>query len=209
VKDVAYVFSVAPYIATKKHFGYGPTVHVAAREPGQRYSVTPVPKATCYKDFGDEQRETFPVDPMDMIGDIVRECTTLHGKMGVWGSEDPVPTEESILKAEAEQRVFYGACIKDADGLWARFQDPAKIPFHALVGARELNVVRDWAKDIASLTPCLGCRELVSPDAAKCGKCGAILDWDKAQALGLVTEEEVRFATKRKLIKSDPKAEAA
>jgi hypothetical protein len=192
---VAYVFSVAPYVASKKTFGFGPTVHIAQKVRGERYSRTPIHQGTCFKDYGDEQREVFVVDPMDMAADILREC---EGQ-GLWASVSPTPSEEDILEAEKKQAQFYRNQIEIADGEWSRKQDPKSISTLARIAARELNIKRDWAKDMSSLIQCKGCQELISAEAAKCGRCGAVLNWDKARELGLVTEEQVKFATKRGL----------
>jgi hypothetical protein len=200
----AYVFSVAPYVAHMKVFGFGPTVHVAPRKHGERYSRTDLNQATCFKDYGENQKEVFVVDPLDMAQDIINDCPG----QGLWAGRAPTPSEEDILAAEAKQTQFYKDKIEEADGDWARKQDPKSISFHARVGARELNVKRDWAKDTSSLLPCKGCKELISVDAVKCGRCGAVLDWERAQALGLVTEEQVRFALKRNLTGSAEPAPA-
>lgn len=188
-----HVFSVTPYTVLMKTFGFGPTIHVLGKPEGKKYSTTVINESVCFKDFGENQKETFRVAPEDMLKDILADCDG----QGVWGSEDEVPTPEDVASAEKRQREFYLKSIAEADSIWARSGDPARIPFHARIGARELNIEREWAKDTSSMEPCKGCKKLVSTGAVKCGHCGAILDWEGAIGLGLVTEEQVRFATKK------------
>lgn len=193
----AYIFSVVPYEATRKTMPYGPQIAVNPKLRGERYSVTTVAPASCFKDFGENQLEYYPIPAIDIARDVVKtDCED----QGVWASESPTPEEADIVAAEEKQRAFFDKAIMIADGVWARHGDPTKISFHARVGASELNVRREWAKDTASMKPCSGCRELISKDAAKCGRCGAVMDWDKAIALGMVTEEQYRFAQKRGLV---------
>jgi hypothetical protein len=196
VNKEAFVFSVAPYVANMKVFGHGPTYHIAAKPAGARYSTTKVIDATCFKDFGEGQKEMYVVDAFGMAQDLVRDCEP----MGVWCSEDAKPTEAEIKAAEEKQRAFYLSQIAEGDSVWARTQDPKQIPFHARVGARELNMARDWAKDTSTMAPCPACRELVLPDAVKCSKCSAILDWKRAAAMGIATREQLEFAREQGLI---------
>lgn len=205
----AYVFSVCPYIASKKQFGFGPTVHIAMKDKGQRYSRTEILQATCFKDYGENQREVFIVDPLDMANDLVNECQFDGVQQGVWASRTKEPADADIVAAEENQRKFYLHMIEMADADWAKKQDPTRISMHARIGARELNLKREWAKDITGLVPCKGCKELIAADTAKCGRCGAVLDWELAIALGLVTEDQFKFAQKRGLAPADEKAEPA
>ncbi len=189
----AYIYSVAPYVALKKIMPYGPNYHIAARADGQRYATTEIIDSSCFKDFGEGQREFYPIPGEDIAKDLLRDVPD----QGVWAGTAEVPSEAEIAAAEQKQFDFYKYQVAEADKNWARFKDPRRIESVAFIAARELNIVRDWARDISQLVQCKGCKTLVAHDAAKCASCGSILDWDAAIALGLVSEEQVRFATKK------------
>lgn len=198
----AYVFSVAPYVAVKKVFPYGPEIHVKARAEGEEFSVTEIRPAKSHKDFGNDRYEYYEVLALDIANDLIRDVET----QGVWAGTEPVPTREAIDAAKAKQVQFYMTEIAQADSDWARFQDPRKISTHAVLGARELNMKRPWAVDVSTMVQCRGCKELVAPGAVKCSHCASILDWDGAIELGLVTEEQYRFAKKRGLTETEEAA---
>lgn len=205
MKKTAYIFSVCPYEAVSKVMPYGPRIAVAPKPRDGRYSVTEVSDDECFKDFGENQIERYKIDAIDIANDIVnQDCQN----QGVWASEAPTPAEEDILAAEEKQKTFFEKAVYEADGIWARTGDPTKIPFHARVGATALNIRREWAKDTSAMKPCDGCRELISKDAAKCGRCGAVLDWDRAIALGMVTPEQFDFAQRRGLAAAPAKKQA-
>lgn len=197
--DKVYVFSVAPYVAVKASLPYGPMVHVAAKPAGERYARTEIISSTCFKDFGNDQREYFPVPADGIVKDVLRDC----GDQGVWWSESPDPVEADIVTAEAKQKAFYEKAVEDADAEWAKNGDPRKIGMHARLAVRELNLMRDWAKDTSLLTPCKSCKELISNSASKCPKCQAILNWEAARDMGLLSNDQIDFATRRGLLEPE------
>lgn len=55
--------------------------------------------------------------------------------------------------------------------------------------ARRLGQVRPWDQPLIAMVDCPACGEKVKPGIAR-HTCGAILDWDKAIALGIAKEED-------------------
>jgi hypothetical protein len=51
--------------------------------------------------------------------------------------------------------------------------------------AHELGLEREWTYQLHETSDCPGCGERVKPGVAVCKSCGAILDREKAKALGL------------------------
>lgn len=204
MSNKAYIISLAPYIVTKAQLWFGPCYHVEARKEGQEYSVTEISSGSSFKDFGENQKEFYRIEAEDIAADLIRG-SEMHG---VFVSPTPVPAPDALAEAKKTQRKFYESLIEDGDSIFGRTGDHKQVPFHARVAARELNVRRDWASDYSAMEPCKACHELISMEAAKCPKCHAIVNWEAALMFGLLTEEQIRFATKRGLIAATDSDEA-
>ena len=93
-------------------------------------------------------------------------------------------------KAAANQKRWYEALVKLADGLWARSNgSPLTISDDMRNSAKELNLNnKDWMADFQSLEMirCVACGALRNPLFPICGSCHAIIDKDKAKELGLI-----------------------
>lgn len=192
-KSIAYVISLAPYVANQVVFWFGPTYHTVPKKDGEPYGVTEVQGSSCSKDFGGDQKEYYDVPAKSIAEDLVRGLED-HGLFVV---ESLPPSEAELAQATARQQAWYRGLIIDADSTWARTQDPKQISFHARVAAKSLNLKRDWASDMSMMAPCKACREMVSIEAAKCPHCTAILNYEKARDFGLLTPDQEKFAIKK------------
>lgn len=94
-----------------------------------------------------------------------------------------------MLKAKAMQENWFKALVEIADALWARTGgNPLTISDDMRMAARELNVsAKDWMKDFSLLQMirCKACGAPRNEEYPVCPSCHAIVDVDKAKALGL------------------------
>jgi hypothetical protein len=93
-------------------------------------------------------------------------------------------------KANTNQRNWYVALVRLADGLWARSNgNPLVISDEMRLAANELGYKdKTWNKDSLQLTlvNCVACGALRNPEFPICGSCHMIVDLEKAKALGIV-----------------------
>lgn len=185
------IVSLAPYSPFGVHRTEGDYV-MPAKKKDEPYAKLVVKDGRTFKDFGEKQKVWETVAAREIAEDLTRDCSE-HGVFIAAGDE---PTDEELRAAAKKLRQeFYPRLIEEADSSYARTGDRKDISLHARVAARILNLKRDWALDLSELTPCIGCQELVAESVVKCKNCGAILNWEKARALGLVSPEQYRFAT--------------
>lgn len=95
----------------------------------------------------------------------------------------------NLQKAAANQRRFWEALVKLADGLWARTNgSPLCISDDMRMAARELNLNnKDWMQDFHMMEQirCVACGALRNPEFPVCQTCKAVADPEKAKALNL------------------------
>ncbi len=187
------IVSLAPYVTSRVHRQEG-DYEIPAKKKGEPYAKLVVRDGRAFRDFGDKNRVWDTVPARAIAEDLVRDCAD-HG---VFIAEGEEPTDEELREAARKLRQeAYPRWIEEADSIFARTGDRKEISLHARIAARELNLRRDWALDLSELAPCVGCNTLVPAGTAKCAACGAILNWDKARSLGLVTPEQYEFAVQR------------
>jgi hypothetical protein len=91
--------------------------------------------------------------------------------------------------ALAKQRKYYQTLVEYADSLWVRSQgNPKSISDDMRLAAQELQVKdKPWMKDFTnfSLQECPACGQLRNPNYPVCPNCKAVIDKEKAKALGL------------------------
>jgi hypothetical protein len=96
----------------------------------------------------------------------------------------------SLLKAQAQQRRWFLELIKLADILWSRSNgNPLAISDDARMACKQLNITnKPWLGDLqtAELVRCIACGSLRNPEFPICQSCHAIIDKEKAAALGLI-----------------------
>ena len=93
------------------------------------------------------------------------------------------PTVVSVLRAVAA-----------ADREWERSHSYLFINDVERRAAKHLGLEKEWFYQPRETVECPGCGEKIKPGVAVCKTCGAILDREKAAALGLVRHEPVEAA---------------
>lgn len=105
---------------------------------------------------------------------------------GVFIAAGAVPTEAELEAAEARYHEYLRQQIEDGMSQWEKYHRPELVDMNAKIGARVFGMSVPWAAPTrASLTiPCEGCGEQIAVRLAWHQACGAILDIERAAALG-------------------------
>lgn len=202
-----YVFSVSPN-PIMRTIGVG-TFIVPAKEKGERISKPLVFPATVYQTVVTENN-TFryaPSEGLDCAKDIVQigKPADFTGE-GLFITENEVPTEEEISRAEQARTDFLAKRIEDADGYYAVNSGMATITvgnqqvtksnisdLHR-AALKELGWTRDWGSNKnVQMASCWNCGRSVMPTSAKCfhDGCGAPLKNEDAKARFIAGDEDV------------------
>lgn len=160
------------------------------------YSTLRVTDRKESRDIGNDEHVDVIVNRYDLANDLV----SLAPHLGVFAIEGDEPTEEELEAARTKLRAWAGGPVEEADRIWQVKRDPARISATAHVCAKMLGQRREWMTDTAPKRVCAGCGEFISPDAARC-RCGAVIDYEKARDLLLLTEREESIAISRGLLK--------
>jgi hypothetical protein len=162
---------------------------------GQAYSK-PIEIRRYMIDWADQG--DYKQKPIIMDGaDVAREWVTPNGEKGntdlrnwgVFASRHNPPKPEEIAQAEALLRVTLDRLIAQADALYADPTKRGQITDVYRTAARIRHAERPWCAESKPMGRCDGCGRGVELDIAKCS-CGAILNWEKARKLRLVSKEE-------------------
>ena len=171
------------------HRTYG-TYQIAGRAEGQAYAMTRVSPRTAVMDYGDKRILPLPISAREIAEDICREVNSDAGErsfLGVFVCEGSAPTEEELRVAREKLDEFYRSLIAAADREWERSHSYLFIHDLQRRAAANLGLEKEWFyRAPAYNAECPGCGERVKPGVALCRSCGAILDREKALALGLV-----------------------
>lgn len=205
----ATIVSVAPFVTLDHHHQLGHYV-IPAKEADKPYASLVVWDRYAPKDYGNNKIEREMVNAEDLADDLIgvhREDDLR--KVGVFRSAGDEPTEEELKEATARLEEYLRRCVAEAAASWDRFHDRRKIGDHALAAARYFGLKVEWAVDMREMVPCAACQELIAPSAVKCGKCGAIRDWERAREMGLVTVDQYEFGTGKSRVKTTAKVPAS
>lgn len=201
-----YVFSVSPSPIIRT-IGVG-TFIVPGKEQSERVSKPLVFPATVYQTVITETgpMRWSPSDGMDCAKDIVQIGKTSDlTKMGLFISENEVPTEEEISTAEQNRVDYLAGIISEADGHFAVNGGQTTINVNGQSMARsnisplhrealkELGWTRDWGSNRnVQMASCWNCGRSVMPASAKCfhDGCGAPLKNEEAKQRFIDGDEE-------------------
>ncbi len=155
-----------------------------------------------WADQGDYKHKFVPLD-----GDEVMRETMCPGgeqqndlrRFGIIATRHEKPTKEELAEARKNLETYFGELVKKADKLFERNRpgqvgvelgDREQIVEIFRVAARFLNVNRPWMQQVTREESCPGCGVPVPQAVAKCPNagCGAILDWEKAYTLGIISK---------------------
>lgn len=172
-----------------------------AKPEGERYSKTVIKDHFQGRDLGnDEHTQTF-IGVDDTVDDLLTLCEHF-GAMAIEGDE---PTEEELKAAEKKYQEFLWEEVREADALYNQYHDMRWISDHAKRAVKRFNLKREWGTDTSVKVQCPNCAAHNLPTAAKCA-CGVILDWDRAEKLGLLSDKQIETHNAEKVGKK-PRAE--
>ena len=166
---------------------YG-TFPIAARGEGAAFSVTRITPRTAVMDYGDKRSLPLAISAREIAEDICREINSDAGEnsfLGVFVCAGETPTAEELRSAQQRLEEFYRGLVAAADREWERSHSFLFIHDLQRRAAAQLGLEKEWHYQARETQECPGCGERVKPGVAVCKSCGAILDRDKAVALGL------------------------
>jgi hypothetical protein len=186
-KDTAAIVNITEqqYAA---HRTYG-TFLIPGRTAGQEYSIARISPRTAVMDYGDKRLLPLPIPAREIADDLCREVNSDAGEqsfLGVFVIAGETPTEHELLLAHTRLDEFYRAQVASADREWERSHSFLFINDLQRRAAAHLGLEKEWYYQVRETAECPGCGERVKPNVAVCKSCGAILDREKALALGLV-----------------------
>ena len=125
----------------------------------------------------------------EIADDLCREINSDAGErsfLGVFVCAGDAPTEEELRGAREKLDEFYRALVAAADREWERSHSFLFIHDLQRRAAARLGLEKEWYYQARETGECPGCGERVKPGVAVCKSCDAILDREKALALGLI-----------------------
>jgi len=170
------------------HRTYG-TFQISGRAAGEEYALTRVTPRTAVMDYGDKRILPLAITAREIADDLCREVNSDAGErsfLGVFVCAGDVPTEDELRSARSRLEDFYRALVAAADREWERSHSFLFIHDVQRRAAGHLGLNKEWYYQARETAECPGCGERVKPGVAKCKSCGAILDREKALALGLL-----------------------
>lgn len=168
---------------------YG-TFQVAGCAPGETCALTRITPRTAIMDYGDKRTLPLPISAWEIANDLCREINSDAGEqsfLGVFVCAGSAPTEEELGAAREKLEQFYRALAAAADREWERSHSVVFINDLQRRAAANLGLEKEWFTTTPAYAgDCPGCGERVKPGVAVCRVCHAVLDRDKALALGLI-----------------------
>lgn len=170
------------------HRMYG-TFQIAGRAEGEPYALTRITPRTAVMDYGDKRTLPLAIAAREIAEDISREINSdagEHSFLGVFVCAGDAPTEAELRSGHEKLDEFYRALVAAADREWERSHSFLFIHDLQRRAAATLGLEKEWYYQARETAECPGCGERVKPGIAVCKSCHAILDRDKALALGLI-----------------------
>ena len=169
------------------HRMYG-TFQIAGRGDGQEYALTRITGRTAVMDYGDKRTLPLAISAREIAEDICREINSDAGDksfLGVFVCAGETPTAEELRAAGEKLDEFDRALVASADREWERSHSFLFIHDLQRRAAARLGLEKEWHYQARETEECPGCGTRVKPGVAVCKSCGAILNREKALALGL------------------------
>jgi len=172
------------------HRMYG-TFLIAGRGEGETgpYALTRITSRTAVMDYGDKRTLPLAITAREIAEDICREVNSDAGErsfLGVFVCAGEAPTEVELRGAQEKLDEFYRALVASADREWERSHSYLFIHDLQRRAAARLGLEKEWHYQARETEECPGCGERVKAGVAVCKSCHAILNRDKALALGLM-----------------------
>ncbi|MGD0907681.1 MAG: hypothetical protein ABSA96_08875 [Candidatus Acidiferrales bacterium] len=156
---------------------------------GEAYALTRVTSRTAVMDYGDKRTLPLQITAREIAEDICREINSDAGErsfLGVFVCAGSEPTAEELRAAREKLDEFYRALVAAADREWERSHSFLFIHDLQRRAAANLGLEKEWYYRSREMAECPGCGDRVKPGVAVCKSCGAVLDREKALALGIV-----------------------
>lgn len=170
------------------HRSYG-MLTVRGRTPGEPYALTRVNARAAVMDLGDKRTLDVPISARDVAQDLCREINGDGGEdsfFGVFLAAGDKPSEAELAQGRERLASFYRRLVAAADREWERSHSHLFINDVERRAALHLGLEKEWFYQSRETVECPGCGEKIKPGFAVCKVCGAILDREKAAALGLL-----------------------
>ncbi len=177
------------------HRMYG-TFQIPGRRPagesgaeGEAYVLTRITPRTAVMDYGDKRTLPLQISAREIAEDICHEINSDAGEksfLGVFVCAGNTPTEEELKAAQEKLDEFYRAQVAAADREWERSHSYLFIHDLQRRAAARLGLEKEWHYQTRETEECPGCGDQVKPGVAVCKSCHAILNREKALALGLI-----------------------
>jgi hypothetical protein len=167
---------------------YG-TFQVAGCGEGEPFALTRVTARTTVMDYGDKRTLPLAITAREIAEDICREINSDAGErsfLGVFVCAGDAPTDAELRGAQEKLDDFYRALVAAADREWERSHSFLFIHDLQRRAAKSLGVEKEWHYQARETEECPGCGDRVKPGVAVCKSCHAILNREKALALGLM-----------------------
>jgi hypothetical protein len=169
------------------HRSYG-TYQVRGCAPDEPYALIPLSGTRAVMDLGDKRTLEVPISAREVAQDLCREINADAGEdsfFGVFVAQAERPDGDELTEARQRLAVFYRSMVASADREWERSHSYLFVNDVQRRAARYLGLEKEWFYQARETSDCPGCGEKVRAGVAVCKTCGAILDRDKAAALGL------------------------
>ena len=169
------------------HRSYG-TYQVRGCAPDEPYALIPLSGTRAVMDLGDKRTLEVPISAREVAQDLCREINADAGEdsfFGVFVAQGERPDGDELTEARQRLAVFYRSMVASADREWERSHSYLFVNDVQRRAARYLGLEKEWFYQARETSDCPGCGEKVRAGVAVCKTCGAILDRDKAAALGL------------------------
>jgi hypothetical protein len=166
-----------------------PDAQGEAGPDGEAYALTRITPRTAVMDYGDKRTLPLHITAREIAEDICREINSDAGEqsyLGVFVCAGETPTAEELRAANEKLEEFYRALVAAADREWERSHSFLFIHDLQRRAASQLGLEKEWHYQARETQECPGCGERVKPGVAVCKSCRAILNREKALALGLV-----------------------
>jgi hypothetical protein len=174
-------------------------------------SLTRVTRRKAIIDLGDKRTIDVNISAREIAQDLCREINGDAGEdsfLGAFVCAGDAPTAEELADARRRLDAFYRRKVSEADREWARSHSHLFLDDLQRRAANHLGLEREWNYQLHETSDCPGCGERLKPGVAKCKSCGAILDREKARALGL-WRDDASAAAISKSAATSPQAAAA
>jgi hypothetical protein len=151
-------------------------------------SLTRVTPRKSIIDLGDKRTIDVNISAREIAQDLCREINGDAGEdsfLGAFVCAGDAPTAEELADARRRLDAFYRRKVSEADREWARSHSHLFLDDLQRRAANHLGLEREWNYQLHETSDCPGCGERLKPGVAVCKSCGAILDREKARALGL------------------------